>query len=101
MNNGQSFFNTNYTNIIYMRKKVYAQNPMYSKFVDSNNNYLKSHINDDLWLNDIINLFYIVNAWLLNSIYVIIIIWIQNTKHIQVSYVADDNVNSKYMTTNR
>jgi len=39
---------------------------MYDNFIDFYDNYPKSHINVDLWLDNNIKLFYIVNTWQLN-----------------------------------
>ena len=35
---------------------------MYDKIINFYDNYFKSLINDDLWLNDVVKLFYIVSA---------------------------------------
>ena len=40
---------------------------MYHKFIDFYDNYFKSHINDKLWLDDNVKMFYIISAWPLNS----------------------------------
>lgn len=68
---------------LFRKKKAYAptmQNSftlsfqsqaIYGKFVDFNNNYLKSNTNGDLWLHEYLKQFYVVTVWSLNSFIIV------------------------------